>query len=277
MIFEFPILNEEDLTLPIYIEELGYLENQDHVIRDEDYTNNQILICTGGTGKLLVEGKVYTITERSVFLTKKHIPHEYYALTEPWTIHWIVFDGTYIDQLFHMLNINKGHEVFDMPTTKHISDVFEASLAMVQSVNPKKHLECSIKIYGLITQLSYCRSVSTPNQSITKKQQTYGKLLRYIEDHYSEDISLDHLGATFGLSPYYISRLFKNQAQMGLINYLNQYRLSMAKKMLLQHPDVTIKFVSLQTGFKSSSYFCAMFKKSEGISPVAFRKLHGLV
>lgn len=275
MIFEFPVLNDKVYALPFYIQELGYLDNQDHVIRYSNYTNNQILICTSGKGKLLIEGKEYVISEGDVFFTAKHIPHEYYALLEPWTINWIVFDGPSLEPLLAQLDIH-SHEVFEVGTLKSITNIFDDALAIIQSNNAKKHIECSLLIYTLITRLSYCKKSNQIHESKGKKAMTYDMILAYIEKNYARDIALSDLAETFDLSTYYICRVFKHYKQTGLITYLNQYRISMAKKFLLQNPAEPIKNISAQTGFKSNSYFSALFKKTEGMTPNEFRHMHGM-
>ena len=176
MIFEFPVLNEEDHRLPLFIEELGYLKNQDPIVRDRTYTNTQILICTAGSGRLMIDGAEYIISANNVFMTRSHVPHEYHALSEPWTIRWIVFDGNYLDTLFAMLKFG-SYEIFHLPSTKPIADIFKEALAMLQSDNPKKHLEFSILLYTMITQLSYYMGTNPLSKKTTKKLQTYGKLL----------------------------------------------------------------------------------------------------
>lgn len=274
MIFEFPILNDKTCALPIYIKEIGYLENQDHIIRTNMYDNNQILICSHGKGKLIIDNKSYTITDKNIFFTEKYIPHEYFAIEEPWTISWIVFDGNFVDELLNQLKLSR-YEVFEKNTLNVISNLFDEVLSVLKSNNPKKHIECSILIYTLIAKLSYFKRLNTSSNSKTKKNITFDKILEYLQKNYSKDISLTDISDNLDLSPYYICRVFKEFNDTNLITYLNQYRISMAKKFLLQSPLNNVKDISNKVGFKDSSYFIYLFKKSEGLTPGEFRQLHG--
>ncbi len=274
MIFEFPVLDDAVFTLPYYIKELGYLVNQDHVVRDKKYENNQILICTGGKGRLLVNNKEYIITENNVFFTQKRVPHEYYAIDEPWQISWIVFDGILLDQLLTQLGFN-NHEVFELPSTKIIFNYFNEALTMLKSNNSKRHIECSLLIYSMLVKLSYCIKLNNKEPKKTKRQNCYENIKSYIEANYKKEISLDYLSEVFKLSTYHISRVFKSYNKIGLINYLNNYRISMAKKALLLNPGDQIKKISIDCGFKSTGYFISLFKKSEGMTPLQFREIHG--
>ncbi|SHH43365.1 AraC family transcriptional regulator [Clostridium grantii] len=274
MLFEFPVLNSDVYNLPFYISELGFLENQDHVIRNNTFDKNQILVCSGGKGKLIVNNKEYIISNKNIFLIEKNVPHEYFSISKPWKINWVVFDGTYIPQLLKQLNI-ENHEVFELSSIKSIANIFEESLLMLKSNNNKKHIECSILIYTLITKLSYCKRINSAYNHKTKKQMTFEKIIIYLEENYDKDISLEDISKALGISTYYICRIFKAYNPVSLITYLNQYRISMSKKILLQNPQSSIKDIGIQTGFKDPSYFSAIFKKVEGISPIEFRQQHG--
>lgn len=275
MILEFPILDEKVHSLPLYIEEIGHLDNQDPVIRNSQYENNQLLICTGGKGRLLVEGMEYTITKENIFFTKAHIPHEYYALDEPWQIHWIVFNGQFLETLLDQLQMD-NHQVFEMPSTTSIKNTFDQALDLIQSKNEKKHIECSVLIYQLLTQLSYCKKINMMNQSKSKQETTFEGIKYYLEAHFKEDISLDDLSLEFGLSTYYICRVFKAYNPIGLNNYLNKYRIAQAKKLLVLQGEMIVKDIAIQTGFRSASYFTKLFKQIEGMTPVQFRQLYGI-
>lgn len=274
MSFIFPVLNENVYALPFYIQELGSIANQDHIIRDKAYPNNQLLICTAGKGRLIIEGKEHIISKGDVFFTKKNIPHEYYGITQPWSIQWIVFDGTSVGALFNQLDIY-NYAIFEIQSLQNILKIFDDIMAILQSNNLKKHIESSILIYALITKLSYFKRMSDAIESKSKKQESYENILNYIEKHYAQDLSLASLSEKFDLSSYYICRLFKEFNKTGLITHLTQYRISMAKTHLLLTPTASIKSIAAQIGFSNSSYFISTFKKFEGMTPLMFRQVYG--
>lgn len=96
---------------------------------------------------------------------------------------------------------------------------------------------------------------------------------RYIREHYQEDISLPLLADLVNISPVYLSRLFKKEEGINFLDYLNQYRLEVSKKLLL---DIRLSIieVAVLSGFRQTKYFSRMFKKAAGITPSEYRRRH---
>jgi AraC-like DNA-binding protein len=58
------------------------------------------------------------------------------------------------------------------------------------------------------------------------------------------------------------------------MEYLNNVRINKSKDLLMKNPDLRIKDVSVRSGYDSTSYFCSIFRRMEGMSPGKFRELH---
>lgn len=94
-----------------------------------------------------------------------------------------------------------------------------------------------------------------------------------ILQHFSNPaLNLNMISEMVELSPAYLSRLYREEKQMSLVDYLQQVRIAHAKHLLSQGED-TIELVATQSGFLSSSIFIRTFKKWEGTTPGAYRKL----
>lgn len=111
---------------------------------------------------------------------------------------------------------------------------------------------------------------------ITKREeQTSGlisKAKHYIEKNYNRDISLDDVSRSVDISPYYFSKLFKEETGENFIEYLTNIRIEKAKKLLL-HSDMNIKNICIDTGYSDPNYFSRIFKKQVGLTPTEFREL----
>lgn len=93
----------------------------------------------------------------------------------------------------------------------------------------------------------------------------------YIESHLGEDISLTLLADRFYFSPQYISKKFKENYDMTIMNYLTQLRMDKAKS-LLSHSDISIIEISQLVGYEDDNYFGKVFRKHVGESPSQYRK-----
>lgn len=97
------------------------------------------------------------------------------------------------------------------------------------------------------------------------------EILQYIEEHYTEDLSLTGISALYGFSPNYFSSLFKKKTGCNFVQYLTRLRISKSKRLLLQ-THMTIQEISAATGYYSASFFIRSFKKAEGMTPLDYRK-----
>lgn len=94
---------------------------------------------------------------------------------------------------------------------------------------------------------------------------------QYTENHYLQDITLDILSDKLNISSSYLSTYFKSKTGMNFIDYVNQYRIGLAKT-LLENPDVRIQDVASGVGYQNINSFNRMFKKICGVTPSEFRK-----
>ncbi|TMV49597.1 helix-turn-helix domain-containing protein [Paenibacillus mesophilus] len=94
----------------------------------------------------------------------------------------------------------------------------------------------------------------------------------YIEEHYSNpNLSLTHLSDEFGISPTYISKLFKEELGEKFIDYVTKVRMNRAKELLTQTNE-TIQNIAATVGYPYTLTFIRGFKKMIGTTPGSFRK-----
>lgn len=94
----------------------------------------------------------------------------------------------------------------------------------------------------------------------------------YIEAHFSEPLTLTHLSETFHISPYYLSRVFKETTGFSFVDYVNHVRLNEAKR-LLRETEWKVLRIAEQVGFDSVAYFGRVFKEMVHLSPVQYRRM----
>lgn len=93
--------------------------------------------------------------------------------------------------------------------------------------------------------------------------------VRYIEDNYMEQISLEHISSYIGISPQYFSKIFKEETGMNYIDWLTKLRIENAKKIMIEKKS-TIKQACYMVGYNDPSYFSRAFKKIVGVSPTVY-------
>lgn len=94
--------------------------------------------------------------------------------------------------------------------------------------------------------------------------------LDYIHNNYYTNLSREDIAASVYLNPDYFTKLFKQKIGKSLTEYINDYRIKVAKKLLVE-TEMAISLVAMETGFENISYFSTIFKKVTGMTPNHFR------
>ncbi len=100
------------------------------------------------------------------------------------------------------------------------------------------------------------------------------KMLEYIDNHFSEDISLADIAKAADISERECLRCFRKTIQLSPIQYLLKYRVMQGAKLLLQNPAASISDTATLCGFDSPSNFARLFKRFYNCTPREYRNLN---
>jgi YesN/AraC family two-component response regulator len=113
--------------------------------------------------------------------------------------------------------------------------------------------------------------INTLDNASVKTSAVANKVSDYIEEHYTENISLREVADAMGYSDAYFCKIFKQCFEMSFISYLNGYRTKKAID-LLGDVTVSIKDISAMSGYRDANYFTRIFKKTTGVTPSEYRE-----
>ena len=271
-----PILLEKTRLLPVYVVGMGSHERQRDISRPEGFRDYQILYCTGGAGILEIEGKSYEIKRGDAFFFRPDIPHSYHATEEVWQTKWVVFAGNAVDALLEYMGFGKS-EVFSIPRPEEMELQRQSLFELFQSDDAEKEIKTSLLMYKLLIQMGEYKNhtVRFGGMSAHEKYEKLTPVLSMMQEKYREDLSLSDMAAVIGVTPNHLCRLFQQVYDTTPLKYLTHLRLSRAKQYL-SFTNHKIFEISALVGFKDSGYFAAVFKKAEGMTPEAYRRVHML-
>jgi two-component system, response regulator YesN len=106
------------------------------------------------------------------------------------------------------------------------------------------------------------------NQSRTSK--LVDAVRQIIRDRYHEQISVEDISKALFLSQSYANSIIKKETGKSIFDHLLEYRLEMAKKLLMD-PESKVSVISENVGYENKSYFSLMFKKYVGLSPTEYK------
>ncbi|MGG4460796.1 response regulator [Brevibacillus porteri] len=127
--------------------------------------------------------------------------------------------------------------------------------------------------YIAIEQLldSLDRFIQDRREQAPTEQNTMQKVLTYLQTHYAEDLNMAVVSNHFSLNYSYFSHAFQEYSGESFSNYVRRLRLNKAKELLV-HSDLKVYEISDQVGFDNVKHFTRIFKDTEGITALEFRR-----
>ncbi|MBP3359414.1 MAG: helix-turn-helix transcriptional regulator [Clostridia bacterium] len=126
---------------------------------------------------------------------------------------------------------------------------------------------CTHMLFFLLARnINECEQVNARNIHIDR-------IVRYIQENYSQPLKLSEIAKIFSLRPEHVSRTFKKETGFGFSEYINLTRMQQAEKLLLQKNNPTVSEVAFRCGFNDSNYFSLRFKELYGVPPKQYQKL----
>ncbi|MEY8356296.1 AraC family transcriptional regulator [Lachnospiraceae bacterium 54-53] len=175
----------------------------------------------------------------------------------PEEIHPIVCSGVRYDMIKDLFEI-----LFQYGDAEHHMEEFCEHIMMAIM-----NLSISL-VYGEEIKRKDEKNRSKPNET----RQIY-QIKQYIDQNYHDDLSLESLGKTFYLSPYYLSHIFKSTFQIPPMQYLYRRRIGEAQSLLIATRE-PITRIAGSVGFGDPNYFAIQFKKYVGMTPSAYRTIY---
>lgn len=163
-------------------------------------------------------------------------------------------------------------------TINHFSQLFHLFYQQRKKMTSYAELSSSplLKLYAVTLILEIYEQFKTRNVShVVQPEQTpvTEKIIKYINNHYSENITLEILENTFFVSKYYICRLFRENLGVSVIEYL-QYKRVVEAQRLLSDTGRPITDICFDCGFNNVQHFYRVFKKISQVTPQQYRATH---
>lgn len=162
------------------------------------------------------------------------------------------------------------------PRYFHVSKSLEANILLDEIITIHTMQKWDeIQLYGkLFTYISLLLDNARRSGQIDSyKNKIVIKAQEYIKEHYGEPIKLCDIAGDVNLSPNYFHIVFAEVCGQTPRQYLENYRVSVAKKLLLT-TQLTISEIAAQCGFNNQQYLTTVFKNRVGCSPMQFKHQH---
>lgn len=217
----FPVIGEES-ELPFYICGVGIDTDQDRIVRPDGFYLPQLHIFTEGEGELSICGNTYRITNPMIVFLPANIPHEYHKTGDVWSSCWISFDGKFLNTFLEKMRINESC-IFPIQEYDRILRNIKEIYSILNSDMLYGNYYASSLLYDILIKF-YKLSKSFYDME-DHSAEIVERIMKYMDEHYSEKISLDDLCSESGLSRGYLCRLFMKHTNLRPMEYLNKKRI----------------------------------------------------
>lgn len=138
-----------------------------------------------------------------------------------------------------------------------------------------------IRLLQLLSQLSTCTFHTLSERSFMDDLPTeYGSRMstihEFVSEHYDRKIYLEEVAHLVSLSEQSFSRFFSKMMGRSFFTFLNEYRINMASRMLLD-TDYSVAEIGYACGYESLPFFHKQFQKFKSCSPLVYRKKHDYI
>ena len=239
------------------------------------HTFYKVTIVKQGNGTYMIDGRSYDILPGDIILVGMNIPHQpYFSKGELYDRYTLYISDTMINN-FDSPDFDLS-ALFNDPS-KHILRLSPAYFDMITDLVKETETELASSSFGssLLSKLDVCRILI----SLGRSSETTGagsavrhnendkmlSLLRYINTHINEDLSIEELSERFFLSRYHLMRLFKITFGFTIHDYITKRRLINAREKILNGD--TPAEACYSCGFGSYSAFARAYRAKYGISP----------
>lgn len=152
-----------------------------------------------------------------------------------------------------------------------------ASLAEVEKLYCDSYLSRPFSQVGEIGEGYLEVNQARKRQTILEEEQKNNCSIEKIEEKIKENLSdgnlsIASLAELLHITPSYLSRFFKKNTEKGVLEYIHESRIGLAKELMQKDREIKIKEVAETAGFSNLATFIRVFKKIEGITPGQFRE-----
>lgn len=244
----------------------------------------EIIKVQSGRGRFCVDGNWYDAHEGDIFVLRPFVMHSINRLENyDMSLDAIVFnlrllgsdDADIVSLKYFAPLLNEKHS---MPCIVRPSDswyhAFDQSVTSIFLCNENSdgaELDIKANLYWMFYHIYSNRLINVkPNVAEDKRCYTVRMALEYIRAEYMNEISIAQIAKHCGYSEFYTMKLFKQFTGCSCVDYINNYRLTVAGRQLRDTLD-DVASVAYQVGFNNISYFNRQFKKQYGMTPKEFR------
>ena len=238
----------------------------------------EIIYVKSGKASFRIDGKNYIAKSGDMILCDSIKTHVSSSFNMENSLEFLLFDTSLIGTMYHSLGLSnymlKKEELMDMGLYEELKRLLKTVKKELLYRNPyyKETVKAAICYFWYLLK----RNIKNNDEKATSKRakQFYDmhSLLEYLNENFTENITLEDASKFMGLSECHFSRVFKQMVGISFVTYLNTLRVENAAKQMMSK-STTILDIALSSGFNNIRTFNRTFKSITGYTPMQFSYL----
>ncbi|HAP8889741.1 TPA: AraC family transcriptional regulator [Enterococcus faecium] len=258
----------------LYLQEIGQLSAlKAHTSRRSGLLSYLCFLVEAGSGTLEYNGQKCMLQAGDIVFIDCRKPYAHESSEDDfWTLRWCHFNGIGMTEIYKKYLERGGQPVFRSAK----SDLYAKLMMELHRMAEGQDYVRDMKINAALSQLLILLMEDAWNPekipNMSTKRMELQNIKQYLDDHYTEKITMDQLSAEFFINKQYLHKIFRESYGITVVNYLNQKRITQAKH-LLRFTNLSMEEIAARIGMTDANYFSRTFFKIEGVRPSEFRKM----
>ena len=254
----------------LHLQEVGSLQAiHPHTSSRSGLASYLCFVVLDGEGKLEYEGKSYELKAGDGVFIDCRKAYSHATSEKLWSLLWCHFYAPSLPSIYEKYKERGGQPVFHPEAATQITDVLTELYMLASSSDYIRDMRINERLGSLLTLLME-ESWHPESRKESRKRMELVEIKKYLDDHYTEKITLDGLAEKFFINKCYLTRIFKEAYGTTINTYIKSLRITKAKQCL-RFTEMSIEEIGVTVGMEDVNYFSRLFRKVEGISPTEYR------
>ena len=236
----------------------------------------ELVLVLKGNPFFNIDGTLTRFSEKSIILLNSNELHEIISEEQPSTLLLLHILPEYFEGYFPQMKFIRFHENKIVSKNHRLFIYTFCKLLKTYVIQePYYQIQCSslinIMLYDILQSCAYYKMYGGKLKTTAKRSQQISEIIRYIEEHYAEKITLTDLSEYLNLSVSYLSHFIQDNLHRSFSEYLTYTRYLNAKSLLMKG-ETSLTDICYNCGFSSYRYMSNAFKKYSDDTPKEFKQ-----
>ena len=243
----------------------------------------EIIYIKDGSAIFTINGKETVYEKNTIVFIGNLDKHMMTPMKEPYVRYVTIIDSDFFEQIVtepilssifkHRTEQFSNGICLTEDDSNFVLNNLELSLDEHDAADSFYEYYCMTYVLKILIRLFRSNRTHFPDFVNIRKSQTIAPIQKYLDENFTQLITLDELSAHFFINKYHLIRMYKETTGYSIKRYITLKRIRKAKE-LLYYTQKDISQIAFECGYNSTSNFIRAFKDAEGITPLCFRRKH---